>query len=63
LEGQVRELKAEIDDMKNGDVCEACGRGSDRNSKKYDGPGVLHRPRAKTGSGARFAGGKDWSDS
>lgn len=63
LEGQVRDLKTEIEDMRSGDVCEACGRGEssspERKGSTSEGAGVIHRPRAKTGHGARFASGND----
>ena len=58
LEGQVRDLKAEIEDMKNGEVCEVCGRGPTK-SETNNNKGVIHRPRAKTGCGARFASGNE----
>ncbi|THH06940.1 hypothetical protein EW145_g3732 [Phellinidium pouzarii] len=59
LEGQVRDLRAEIDEMKCGDVCEACGRGAAKLERNDSSTGVIHRPRAKTGCGARFASGND----
>lgn len=67
LEGQVRDLKAEIEDMRGGgggEMCEMCGRGGllsgDAPERKgSNGSGVIHRPRAKTGHGARFASGND----
>lgn len=58
LEGQVRDLKAEIEDMKDGDVCEVCGQGVPTPEPKNQ-KGVIHRPRAKTGCGARFASGNE----
>ncbi|KAL5534341.1 hypothetical protein ACEPAG_803 [Sanghuangporus baumii] len=60
LEGQIRDLRAEIDDLKSGDICEVCGRGGSLSQeRKVSNTGVLHRPRAKTGHGARFASGND----
>ncbi|KAH8120215.1 hypothetical protein DFH11DRAFT_1539408 [Phellopilus nigrolimitatus] len=59
LEGQVRDLKAEIDEMKAGEECEVCGRGNGGSEKKDTSGGVIHRPRAKTGCGARFASGNE----
>lgn len=58
LEGQVRDLKIEIEEMKTGDVCETCGRGVFK-ERKDSNTGVIHRPRAKTGTGARFASGNE----
>ncbi|KAF5311853.1 hypothetical protein D9619_003138 [Psilocybe cf. subviscida] len=59
LEGQVRDLQAELEDTKGkyGDQhCNACGRG-----KKFvalppaaSGGGVVNRPRARTGTSSRF---------
>ncbi|KAI5123559.1 hypothetical protein M0805_003378 [Coniferiporia weirii] len=59
LEGQIRDLKAEVDGMKSGEVCEVCGRGGAKPEKKDSNAGVIHRPRAKTGCGARFASGNE----
>ena len=56
LEGQVRDLKAELEELRSGDTCEACGRGI-ATQKPVTVMGVVNRPRAKTGSGARFASG------
>ncbi|KAJ7654963.1 hypothetical protein DFH06DRAFT_1132935 [Mycena polygramma] len=59
LEGQVRDLKAEVDGLRaNGDTyCDACGRGrpptAPRDHKAFTG-GVVNRPRARTGTSARF---------
>jgi len=63
LEGQVRDLKAEVDDLRSAENekghCEVCGRGKPEedghtNTKKV---GVVNRPRARTGDAARFANG------
>lgn len=59
LEAQVRDLKIELEDLKAGEKCEVCGRGIPQPEKKMTVAGVLHRPRAKTGSGGRFASGID----
>ena len=64
LEGQVRDLRAEIDGMRlqemRGERCILCGRsetpcqgpGEPGGSR----PGVVDRPRARTGVGTRFGG-------
>jgi len=65
LEGQVRDLRAEIDDMRiketSGERCLLCGRdGSLERGAQEDQrsvvsrPGVVDRPRARTGVGTRF---------
>ena len=59
LEGQVRDLRAEIDDMRlresRGERCLLCGR-SDEPDQSVGGHGVVDRPRARTGVGTmRFA--------
>ena len=65
LEGQVRDLRAEIDDMRikesSGERCLLCGRdGSlERDVREasrpvVSRPGVVDRPRARTGVGTRF---------
>ncbi|KAJ6519685.1 hypothetical protein C8R45DRAFT_852801 [Mycena sanguinolenta] len=58
LEGQVRDLKAEVDGLRGGEYCETCGRGGTRNSgmmHDHKAPsGVVNRPRARTGTSARF---------
>lgn len=65
LEGQVRDLKAEVEDMRAMDIekgyCDSCGRGEsdDRSHNHPKKVGVLDRPRARTGDGtaARFTSG------
>jgi hypothetical protein len=59
LEGQVRDLRAEIDEMRlkelRGERCLLCGR-SDEPDHSVGGHGVVDRPRARTGVGTmRFA--------
>jgi hypothetical protein len=59
LEGQVRDLRAEIDEMRlkelRGERCLLCGR-SDEHDQSMGGHGVVDRPRARTGVGTmRFA--------
>ncbi|EPQ60540.1 hypothetical protein GLOTRDRAFT_52805 [Gloeophyllum trabeum ATCC 11539] len=63
LEGQVRELKAELDQLRatgnsnNNGYCEMCGRGSAAPGESgHDGgkATVINRPRAPTGIGGRF---------
>lgn len=73
LEGQVRDLKAEVEELRavegSNDYCSACGRGS-MHRPALDGSrniedlrkagvktGVVNRPRARTGVGSRFASG------
>ena len=69
LEGRVRDLKAEIEDLRtpssDGVYCQACGRGRQQdasparqpseNIKETKGSSVVHRPRARTGTSSRFA--------
>lgn len=64
LEGQVRDLKAEVQDLRAADTdrdyCEVCGRGqpdsqTHTHTKKV---GIVDRPRARTGDAARFGSGK-----
>ncbi|KAH9937164.1 uncharacterized protein B0H18DRAFT_969394 [Fomitopsis serialis] len=73
LEGQVRDLKAEVEELRmtenTAPYCSACGRGNvgrpgpDSNScvdelkKAGVRVGVVNRPRARTGVGSRFASG------
>lgn len=68
LEGEIRDLKAEVEELRSGseaEYCDTCGRG-----KKAQNPSVLHRhpddtvetksssvvhrPRARTGTASRF---------
>ena len=66
LEGQVRNLKSEVEDLrsvgKEKGYCDSCGRG-ESDGRSHNLPkkiGVLDRPRARTGDGnaARFTSGK-----
>ncbi|KAI0375317.1 hypothetical protein BV20DRAFT_1032565 [Pilatotrama ljubarskyi] len=73
LEGQVRDLKAEVEELRaaegNSEYCAACGRGSAHRPGVEDNrnleelrragvkTGVVNRPRARTGVGSRFASG------
>ena len=65
LEGQVRDLKSEIEDLRAMDkekgYCDSCGRGEsdDRSHNPPKKVGVLDRPRARTGDSntARFPSG------
>ncbi|KAI0639718.1 hypothetical protein C8Q77DRAFT_1045433 [Trametes polyzona] len=73
LEGQVRDLKAEVEELRaaegNSEYCAACGRGSVRKPSAEENrnleelkragvkTGVVNRPRARTGVGSRFASG------
>ncbi|KAJ7783635.1 hypothetical protein DFH07DRAFT_764112 [Mycena maculata] len=66
LEGQVRDLKAEVDGLRKGDndvYCDTCGRGrpaqvrggsTPTNAPHDHKPGVVNRPRARTGTSSRF---------
>lgn len=59
LEGQVRDLRSEIDEMRlkelRGERCILCGR-TDEQDQGAGGHGVVDRPRARTGVGTmRFA--------
>lgn len=61
LEGQVRDLKAEVQDLRapnarDEDYCQTCGRGTPRSAvQDGSGGGVMNRPRARTGiSSSRF---------
>jgi len=66
LEGQVRDLRAEIDGMRlkeeRGERCLLCGRSDDEpdedasESLRSTGgrAGIVDRPRARTGVGTRF---------
>ncbi|KAF8846255.1 hypothetical protein BDN67DRAFT_28709 [Paxillus ammoniavirescens] len=67
LESRVRDLKAEVEDLRHAgdkEYCEVCGRGDSQ--KRGTAPadetqmkklGVVDRPRARTGDAARFASG------
>ena len=72
LEGQVRDLKAELDELRASDggqeYCATCGRGTpaasgaglrleDLKKAGVKVGGVVNRPRARTGVGSRFASG------
>ncbi|KAH9837062.1 uncharacterized protein C8Q71DRAFT_584047 [Rhodofomes roseus] len=73
LEGQVRDLKAEVEELRmtenSAPYCSACGRGNlgrpnadnvgyvDDLRKAGVKVGVVNRPRARTGVGSRFASG------
>ncbi|KAH7928481.1 hypothetical protein BV22DRAFT_1058670 [Leucogyrophana mollusca] len=67
LQGQVRDLKAEVEELRamdNRGHCEACGRGESRKECNLGGSdaetrktGVVNRPRARTGDAARFGSG------
>lgn len=72
LEGQVRDLKAELEELRVADdgqnYCATCGRGSaaasgagprieDLRKAGVKVGGVVNRPRARTGVGSRFASG------
>jgi hypothetical protein len=68
LEGQVRDLRAEIDGMRlkelRGERCILCGRTDEQDQDKGEasrstestesGHGIVNRPRARTGVGTRF---------
>ncbi|KAH9082140.1 hypothetical protein EDB83DRAFT_2336709 [Lactarius deliciosus] len=66
LEGQVRDLRAEIDDMRikeaRGERCLLCGRDGEPDRSAGEAPrpaavsrpGIVDRPRARTGVGTRF---------
>jgi hypothetical protein len=65
LEGQVRDLRAEVDGMRlqelRGERCILCGRSAelghcagDASRQEGSRPGVVDRPRARTGVGTRF---------
>lgn len=65
LEGQVRDLKAEVEDLRVADYCAHCGQGRKHeerhhlNSNDATRKGsVVDRPRARTGDAARFGNGK-----
>ncbi len=58
LEGQIRDLRAEIDGIRlresRGERCLLCGR-SDEPDQGAGGWGIVDRPRARTGVGTHFA--------
>ncbi|KZT30685.1 hypothetical protein NEOLEDRAFT_1237898 [Neolentinus lepideus HHB14362 ss-1] len=61
LEGQVRELKTELEQLRatgsGSGYCDVCGRGSGTPAERQDDggrTGVINRPRAPTSSGGRF---------
>ncbi|KDQ63403.1 hypothetical protein JAAARDRAFT_29433 [Jaapia argillacea MUCL 33604] len=60
LEGQVRDLKSEVEHLRatahTTEYCDVCGRGSphSEDSRKVT---VVNRPRARTGGGGRFVSG------
>jgi len=58
LEGQVRDLKAEIEELKHadngGDYCGVCGRGHRRTTREDLKAGIVHRPRAYTAMSSRL---------
>lgn len=65
LEGQVRDLKAEVEDLRMADYCASCGRGCKHEEKHHSSNSsdarkgsVVDRPRARTGDAARFGNGK-----
>jgi hypothetical protein len=56
LEGQVRDLKATVEELKGSDdkdYCQSCGRGAVETAAPCS-KSVLHRPRARTGTSSRF---------
>jgi hypothetical protein len=60
LEGQVRDLKAEIEELRQGEgggeYCHICGRGHHKAAKEGSKVGHFNRPRAKTGLSSGFGG-------
>lgn len=57
LEGQVRDLKATVEELKgpdNKDYCQNCGRGKEIAVTAPHSGSVVHRPRARTGTSSRF---------
>jgi len=65
LEGQVRDLRAEIDEVRlkelRGERCLLCGRSDEQSEDVAEAPrsteprpGIVDRPRARTGVGTRF---------
>lgn len=63
LEGQVRDLKTEIEDLRTAGnekgFCDVCGRGKpvERDNAEARKVGIVDRPRARTGDAARFGSG------
>ncbi|KAH7912576.1 hypothetical protein BJ138DRAFT_1125102 [Hygrophoropsis aurantiaca] len=67
LQGQVRDLQAEIEELRSTDEqghCDTCGRGTRQKQIRASGAdtetkklGVVNRPRARTGDAARFGSG------
>ena len=64
LEGQVRDLKAEIEDLRTAEndkaFCDVCGARKptvERVPSDTRKVGVVDRPRARTGDAARFGNG------
>ena len=56
LEGQVRDLKATVEELKgsdNKDYCQSCGRGKEVAVEMHS-KSVVHRPRPRTGTSSRF---------
>ncbi|KAL1719576.1 hypothetical protein EV715DRAFT_199109 [Schizophyllum commune] len=65
LEGQVRDLKAEVEELRAAEAdaqyCEACGRGKPKEDTSHAKTGVVNRPRARTGIAAsRFGSHSDY---
>ncbi|TDL28588.1 hypothetical protein BD410DRAFT_893572 [Rickenella mellea] len=55
LEGQARDLKAELEELRSGDACDVCGRGGSMPSNLAASvKSVIDRPRPKLGTGAWF---------
>jgi hypothetical protein len=59
LEGQVRDLKATVEELKGSDnknYCQTCGRGKEiaNETAVLHSKSVVHRPRARTGTSSRF---------
>lgn len=65
LEGQVRDLKAEVEELRVAEAeapyCQACGRGKPKEDTSHTKTSVVNRPRARTGIAAsRFGGTSDY---
>jgi len=58
LEGQVRDLKATVEELQGADnnkgYCQSCGRGNKAVVTAPHLASVIHRPRARTGTSSRF---------